>query len=65
MDTPEAKAKLAVWSAKVTAFDPQKDLAERVQRFQERQAKLKAEGKEQPASAKAPTDVAPRPGAWT
>jgi len=46
IDTPEVKAKLAEWDQKVAGFNPQKDLEERVRRFNERVAQLKEKGQE-------------------
>ncbi|QOV91221.1 sialate O-acetylesterase [Humisphaera borealis] len=61
INTPEVKSKLAEWGEKVAAFDPQKDLDDRVKRFNERQARLKAQGQEVPANAAPPTDLLPGP----
>lgn len=61
VDTPEVKAKLSDWSAKVAAFNPQKDLEDRVKKFHEQQARLKAQGKPSPAKAAPPTDLLPGP----
>lgn len=58
---PEVRAKLAEWDAKVAAFDPKKDLDERVKRFHERQARLKAQGQEVAANAAPPTETVPGP----
>lgn len=63
MDTPEVKSKLSEWSAKVAAFNPQKDLEDRVKKFHEQQARLKAQGKPIPAKAAPPTDLLPGPAA--
>ena len=61
VNTPEVKAALTGWDAKVAAFDPKNDLAERIRRFEERKARLKAQGKELPAKETAPTEVLPGP----
>ncbi|MGL4421506.1 MAG: hypothetical protein ACRCZF_12625 [Gemmataceae bacterium] len=61
VDTPEVKAKLTEWNEKVAAFDPQKDLETRIKKFQDQQARLKAQGKPIPEKAKPPTDVLPGP----
>ncbi len=63
IDAPEVKAKLAEWDAKIAAWDPQKDLADRVQRHQQQLDRLKKEGKPAPPDAKAPTDLRPGPAA--
>lgn len=59
IDTPEVKALLTEWNAKVAAFNPQQDLDERIKRFKEREARLKAQGQE--TSAAQPTDLLPGP----
>ncbi|MEZ6142738.1 MAG: sialate O-acetylesterase [Zavarzinella sp.] len=61
VDTVEVKAKLAEWDAKVAAFDPQKDLEQRIKNFQDRAARLKAQGKELPPNSVAPSDLKPGP----
>jgi len=61
IDTPEVKSKLTEWSTKVAAFDPQKDLEDRITKFKERQARLKAKGQETPANAVPPSDLLPGP----
>lgn len=59
--TPEVEASLAEWEAKVAAFDPKKDLDERIKRFEERKARLKAQGKELSAKETAPAELHPGP----
>jgi sialate O-acetylesterase len=61
--TPEVQSKLKEWDEKVAAFDPKMDLQDRIKAFQDRQAILKAQGKELPANATAPTDLQPGPAA--
>lgn len=61
IDTPEVQSKLTEWSTKVAAFDPQKDLEDRIKRFKDHQARLKAQGQELPANAVVPSDLLPGP----
>lgn len=59
-DTPEVKASLAEWDQKVGAFDPQKDLAARIEAHDKRVAARKAKGEAIPDDLKAP--ATPQPG---
>ncbi|MGL4550722.1 MAG: sialate O-acetylesterase [Gemmataceae bacterium] len=59
--TPEVRSKLAAWDAKVAQFDPQKDLDDRIRKFKEHQALLKARGKESPRKAAPPSERLPGP----
>lgn len=61
IDAPEVQSKLAEWDAKVAAFDPQQDLADRIKRFHEHRARLKAQGREVPANAVPPAEPLPGP----
>lgn len=61
IDTPEVKSKLTAWSTKVARFDPQKDLDDRIRKFKEHRALLKAQGKEIPPQAVPPTELLPGP----
>lgn len=61
IDTPEVQSKLTEWDAKVAAFDPQKDLEDRIKRFNDHQARLKSQGKEPPKNAVVPSDLQPGP----
>ena len=61
LDAPEVKAHLAEWNRKVAEFDPKQDLEERIKKFKEREARLKAQGQEPPANAAPPSDLAPGP----
>jgi len=61
IDTPEVRTKLSEWSTKVAEFDPKKDLEDRIKAFHDRQARLKAQGKEPPAKASPPSDLQPGP----
>lgn len=44
IDTPEVKAKLAEWDGKVNGFDPQKDLEERIRKYNERTERIRKDG---------------------
>jgi sialate O-acetylesterase len=57
--TPEVTAKLAEWDKKVAEFNPQKDLEERVMKFNQRTEKMKATG--QDVSGRPPNDLLPGP----
>jgi sialate O-acetylesterase len=61
IDTPEVKATLAEWDTKVSEFNPQKDLDNRIKQYNDRVARMKAEGKEMPTDRKAPTELQPGP----
>lgn len=49
MQSPYVKAKLDEWQTKIAAYDPQKDLESRVNRYKARLEQLKKEGKPIPA----------------
>ena len=61
IDTPEVKATLAEWDKKVSEFNPQKDLENRIKQFNDRAARMKAEGKPIPADHSPPSDLQPGP----
>lgn len=61
IDTPEVKAKLTTWREKIAAFDPQKDLEERIKKHHDRLANLKKQGKELPKNDAPPSDLQPGP----
>lgn len=61
IDTAEVKTTLDEWDKKIAAFNPQADLALRIKNFNDRLARMKAEGKPIPADSKAPTEVLPGP----
>jgi len=61
VENQEVKATLKEWDTKVANFDPKKDLAERIIRFEDRKARLKAQGKALPAKETPPTDLLPGP----
>ncbi len=61
IDSPEVKATLAEWEKKVSEFNPQQDLAKRTQQFNERAARLKAEGKPVPPNRDAAPELQPGP----
>ena len=44
IDTPEVKAKLEEWDAKVAEFDPKKDLEDRIAKYNERTERMKKDG---------------------
>ncbi len=44
IDTPEVKSKLVEWDEKINAFDPQTDLEQRIQHYNDRTERLRAEG---------------------
>ena len=60
-DTPEVRACLTEWDAKVAAFDPKKDLEERILKHQKWVERQLAEGKAVPADRKAPDTPNPGP----
>lgn len=61
MNTEPVKALLAEWDAKVAAWDPHKDLANRLQNYRNWVARMKKEGKPIPADRTEPTDLRPGP----
>ncbi|MBN2451290.1 MAG: hypothetical protein JXR77_12935 [Lentisphaeria bacterium] len=61
IDTPEVRAKLAEWDAKVAQFDPRQDLEDRIVRHREWVARMKNEGQEIPADRTVPSDLRPGP----
>ena len=61
--TPEVKTMLTDWDKKIAAFDPQKDLESRIKSFNDRTARLKAEGKKLPADLTPPSNLQPGPAA--
>ncbi len=58
--TPEVQAKLVEWDKKVAEFNPQKDLAERIQKFNERTKQMQAKGQDV-SGRTPPTDLQPGP----
>lgn len=44
IDAPEVRAKLTEWDEKVAGFDPDKDLEERVRRYNERTVRIRNDG---------------------
>lgn len=61
IDTPEVKATLAEWDKKVSEFNPQKDLDNRIKQYNDWVARMKADGKPIPADRKVPSDLPPGP----
>ena len=60
IDTEEVGSLLATWKEKVDAWDPEEDLANRIQRHEQWVEKTKKEGKD-PSSREVPTDLRPGP----
>jgi sialate O-acetylesterase len=58
--TPEVKAKLAEWDQAIAKFNPQKDLEERVRKFNQRVAQMKEKG-QNISSLTPPSDLRPGP----
>lgn len=63
IDTPEVKNTLAEWDKKVAEFDPKKDLENRIKKYNDWAADMKAQGKPIPANRKPPSDLQPGPAA--
>lgn len=63
IDSPQVKAKLAEWDAKVAQFDPKKDLEDQIRKHHEWVARMTKEGKELPADRKVPAELRPGPAA--
>jgi sialate O-acetylesterase len=63
IDTPEVKDTMAEWDKKVSEFNPQKDLENRIKQYNDWAARMKADGKPIPPDRKAPTDLQPGPAA--
>ncbi|MEI6604802.1 MAG: hypothetical protein WCP35_05800 [Verrucomicrobiota bacterium] len=61
IDTPEVKAMLAEWDKKVADFDSKKDLEARIKGYNDRIARMKAEGTPIPANFVVPSDLQPGP----
>ncbi|MGL6073229.1 MAG: sialate O-acetylesterase [Fimbriiglobus sp.] len=61
INTPEVKTKLTEWDQKIKAFDPKKDLEDRIKRFQDNQARLKAQGKAANPKAAPPSEMTTGP----
>jgi sialate O-acetylesterase len=58
VDGAETKAKLKDWEEKIAAYDPQEDLKQQINNYENRKKKLEAEGK----TMSDPMPTAPRPG---
>ncbi len=61
LEAQAVQALMTDWDQKVAAWDAKADLAGRVERYQQRIARLKKEGKEVPANEKEPDDLRPGP----
>jgi sialate O-acetylesterase len=61
IDGKETQDLLQDWAEKIAAWDAEKDLENRVARWEQRKKKLEAEGKTLPPHEKRPTDLRPGP----
>lgn len=61
MDAPAAKEMLARYDEKVAEYDPQADLQKQIDKYEDRIAQMKKEGKKIPAGMKPPTTPNPGP----
>lgn len=61
MESQAVKTLLAEWDRKVSEWNPQADLAGRIERHRQKVARLKREGKEVPAHEVEPSDLRPGP----
>ena len=61
IDTSEVKSMFDEWDKKIAAFNPQKDLESRIKAYNDRMARMKAEGKAIPADSLPPTELLPGP----
>ncbi|MEQ1828094.1 MAG: sialate O-acetylesterase [Pirellula sp.] len=61
IDTPEVKATLDEWNTKVSEFNAQKDLDNRIKQYNDWAARMKADGKPIPADRKVPSELQPGP----
>jgi sialate O-acetylesterase len=62
-DALEVKTMLTEWDKRIAAFDPQKDLESRIKDYDDRMARLKAEGKKIPTDLTPPSGLQPGPAA--
>lgn len=61
LESDRVKALLAEWDEKVSRWDPQADLAGRIEKHRQEVARLQKEGKEVPANKIEPSDLRPGP----
>ena len=61
MKSAHVAALLAEWEAKVTAWDPEADLATRIRNYEQKVERFKKEGKELSTNDVEPTDLRPGP----
>ncbi|MCR9199678.1 MAG: hypothetical protein NXI04_13615 [Planctomycetaceae bacterium] len=61
IDTPEVTALLTEWDQKVDAWDPQADLAQRVENFKRKVERFEKEGRKLGPNDVEPTDLRPGP----
>jgi len=60
-DTPEVETMLREWDEKIAAFDPEKDLENRITRHHQWVERMKKEGNKIPADRTVPSDLRPGP----
>lgn len=63
LESENVKALMAEWDQKVSAWDSEADLANRVESFRQKKARFKKEGRPMPANEVEPTDLRPGPAA--
>lgn len=61
IDSKQVRALLAEWDQKVSDWDAQADLDNRIERYRQRVARLQSEGSEVPANEQEPSDLRPGP----
>lgn len=61
IDAPEVKDSLAEWEKKVSEFNSQQDLENRIEQYNIWAARMKADGRPIPADRKVPTNLQPGP----
>jgi sialate O-acetylesterase len=61
LDSPQVKTVLQQWDQKVTDWDAQAELDQRIASFREKVEKFKEQGREMPANETEPTDLRPGP----
>ena len=61
IDSEEVRSLLTEWEEKVADWNPQADLAGRIERYQQKVARFEKEGKKMPAHEKEPSDLRPGP----
>lgn len=61
INTPEVTATIAEWDKKVSEFDSQKDLDNRIKQYNDQTARMKADDKPIPANRVVPSELKPGP----